>query len=61
MALKNTKYIGGNYPSIADFLYFYELTNLTYFKTNIEQYKQLTSWFQRVYEIAEVKNIMSEW
>lgn len=34
LAYNNTHFIAGYNPSIADLLYFYEISNLTYFKVS---------------------------
>lgn len=46
-----TDFIAGNTPSIADFLYFYELTNLAYFKVGHEKYKGVSEWYKKVSSI----------
>jgi glutathione S-transferase len=54
-------YIGGNNLSIADFLFYYELTNLQYFKCNHDKYDRIVKWYNRIDAVPEVKNIMKEW
>jgi glutathione S-transferase len=61
MTKNNTNFIAGNIPTIADLLYFYELSNLVYFKVSQERYKSINDWYKRIYSIPEVKNIMQEW
>jgi glutathione S-transferase len=41
-------WVAGERPSIADFLYFYELSNLAYFGVGHEQYQAVSDWYRRV-------------
>ena len=52
-----TKFIAGNTVTIADFLFFYELTNLIYLQLDYEKYEWVTGWYKEVYKITEVKEI----
>lgn len=61
MTNNKTEYISGNVPTIADFLYFYELTNLTYFGASHDKYQWIAIWYRKMLAIPEVSNIMSEW
>ena len=61
LSLKKTKFLVGDKLSIADLLFFYELTNLTYFGQDHENYPQIKRWFGEVYNIPEVKVITHEW
>lgn len=53
--------MGGSNPSIADLLFYYELTNLQYFKCNHDKYPEIVKWYNRVDVIPEVRSIMKEW
>lgn len=57
LSLNPGKYLCGDKLSIADLLFFYELTNLTYFGLDHEKYPQVKRWFVEVYRIKEVKTI----
>jgi glutathione S-transferase len=52
MMLKNqTEFIAGKSPSIADLLFFYELSNLVYFRANHQKYRWISGWYQNIYAI----------
>ena len=59
--IEGGQYIGGNNLSIADFLFYYQLTNLQYFKCNHDKYNGIVRWYNRVDNVPEVKNIMKQW
>lgn len=46
-----TKFIAGNTVTIADFLFFYELTNLIYLELDHEKYEWVKRWYNEVYQI----------
>ena len=56
-----TRFMGGESPSIADFLFFYELTNLIYFDLALTKHPRVQQWFDEVYAIPEVKEITHQW
>lgn len=39
------RFVCGSNPTIADLLYFYEITNLTYFKVDHSAYPHISQWF----------------
>ena len=45
LSLKKTTFLVGDKLSIADLLFFYEMTNLTYFGQDHEKYSQIKRWF----------------
>jgi len=47
-------FVAGNRVTIADLLYFYELTNLKYYKMGLEDYKWIKKWAERMEKIKEV-------
>ena len=52
-------FVAGENLSIADLLYFFELTNLIVYEKMklLSSYKLITSWYTRVSEVPEVKAI----
>ncbi len=61
MGLRGAKFIAGEKLSIADLLFYYEMTNLTYWGLDHEKYPQVARWFKEVYQIPAVKEITHEW
>jgi glutathione S-transferase len=61
LTLNRTKFIAGNKVTIADFLFFHELTNLVYLGQDHDKYKEVKRWYADVYQIPEVKAITHEW
>ena len=47
----NTKFICGNDLTIADLLIFFELTNIYYYGEKIDELKELSKWFENVYNL----------
>lgn len=56
-----TRFLTGEKLSIADLLFYYEMTNLIYWGLDHEKYKNIKRWFAEVYKVQEVKNITHEW
>jgi glutathione S-transferase len=48
MTINNRQFVSGDSLSIADLLYYYELTNLRYFKMNLAPYPWLAQWETRM-------------
>lgn len=61
LAKNRSKFIAGDRPTIADFLFYYEMTNLVYFGENHDSYPEVKRWFADVYGVSEVKTITHEW
>lgn len=57
----NTKYLCGDSLSMADLLFFYEMTNLVLFGLSHDKYEGIDRWFKEVYRVEEVKSIIHEW
>jgi glutathione S-transferase len=47
--------------TIADLLYFYEITNLAYYRVDHISYPTITQWYSKIMAIPEVATIMAEW
>jgi glutathione S-transferase len=50
MSKKNELYVAGNNLTYADFLFYYELTNLRYFQMEIQQ-SWIKEWSSRVHQL----------
>ena len=61
LSVNKTRFLTGDKLSIADLLFFYEMTNLTYFGYEHEKYPEIKRWFSEVYKIPEIKSITHEW
>lgn len=57
----NTKFICGDQLNIADLLIFFELTNVYYYGESIEEFKEVSKWFEHVYNVKEVNQITHDW
>lgn len=55
------KYLAGDRPSIADLLYFFEMTNLILYEIPFDHFTHVFAWFNRVLEVPEVKNLTDTW
>jgi glutathione S-transferase len=56
-----TKFIAGDRLTIADLLFFHEMTNLVYLGVDHEKYREVKRWYAEVYQVPEVKAITHEW
>lgn len=61
LAKNRTKFIAGDRVSIADFLFYFEMTNLVYLGLDHDKYTEVKRWFSEVYQVAEIKAITHEW
>lgn len=60
MATKKEKFVAGDKVTYADFLFYYELTNLKYFSMELN-HSWIGDWRSRVGSIREVTGIDHEW
>jgi glutathione S-transferase len=56
-----SQYVAGDNFSIADLQYFFELTNMIVYEKSFSQYKLITSWYNRVAEVPEVRALHQQW
>lgn len=45
LSINKTRFLTGDKLSIADLLFFYEITNLTYFGYEHQEYPEIKRWF----------------
>ena len=58
---RSGKYVAGKDITIADLLFYFELTNYKLYNLEWSQYKNVDEWFKLVYAIPEVKQITHTW
>lgn len=61
MSGKGEKFVTGNTVTYADWLYYYELTNLKYFGMGITGHPWLEKWCLCIEEQEEVRAINEKW
>jgi hypothetical protein len=61
MSGKAEKFVIGNTVTYADWLYYYELTNLKYFGMGLNEYPWLKKWCLGIEEQQEVRAINEKW
>ena len=61
LALNKTRFIAGEKLTIADLLFFFEVTNLIYFDLTHDTFPAVRRWFEEVYQVEAVKTITHEW
>ncbi len=61
LARNRTKFIAGEKLTIADLLFFHEMTNMVYFGLEHDKYREVKRWYTEVYNVPEVKAITHEW
>lgn len=59
--LSTRPYVAGDSLTVADLLFFFELTNLMLYKMDWSKYTNVDNWFKRVYAVPEVKQLTHSW
>ena len=59
--LVGKNYMANNTPTIADLLFYFEMTSLPFYGREISNYKEIDRRFKNIYAISEVKALTHEW
>lgn len=61
LSRNKTRFLAGDRLSIADLLFYYEMTNLVYWGLSHDKHEHVRKWFVEVYKVKEVKEITHQW
>ena len=57
---KGNPFICGDHMSIADLLLFHETVNIVFYKVDLEPWKNVKSWYEKMLAIKEISEIHDE-